>query len=245
MIGQLKADLHCHTVASTHAYSTVRELAYTAAEKNLEIIGITDHGIGTADAPDISHFYNLKILPEKQFGVRLLKGVEANLIDLEGRLDMPEDCLKGLELVIAGYHSAALRPGTVEENTKAYINVLQNPYVDILAHCGSTEFPFAHEKVLATAKEYDKIIEVNESSFTVRKKSIANCYEILRLCKKEGIRICVNSDAHYCGRVGVFPDSIRMLEELDFPESLILNTEAEKVYEYLHEKTGNDTNHRK
>lgn len=45
------ADLHCHTVASTHAYSTVTELARAAAEQRLLAIACTDHGPGAPDAP--------------------------------------------------------------------------------------------------------------------------------------------------------------------------------------------------
>ena len=34
-------DLHTHTVASGHAYSTVQEMAKAAADKGLKLLGIT------------------------------------------------------------------------------------------------------------------------------------------------------------------------------------------------------------
>ena len=36
-------DLHTHTVASGHAYNSLREMAKAAAEKGLELLGITEH----------------------------------------------------------------------------------------------------------------------------------------------------------------------------------------------------------
>ena len=36
------ADLHTHSLASTHAYSTIREMVDSAAEKGLKAIAITD-----------------------------------------------------------------------------------------------------------------------------------------------------------------------------------------------------------
>lgn len=40
---KLIADMHMHTLVSGHAYGTIREMAATAGEKNLKLIGITEH----------------------------------------------------------------------------------------------------------------------------------------------------------------------------------------------------------
>lgn len=34
-------DVHTHTIASGHAYNTMREMAKAAADKGLELLGIT------------------------------------------------------------------------------------------------------------------------------------------------------------------------------------------------------------
>ena len=98
------ADLHCHTVASDHAYSTITELANAAAEKGLVAVGCTDHGTGIQDAPHMWHFYNLDALPDTISGVRVLRGVEANVMDFAGRLDMEDYVLDRLEIVVASMH---------------------------------------------------------------------------------------------------------------------------------------------
>ena len=38
-------DLHTHTIASGHAYSTIREMAQAASEKGLKLLGITEHAM--------------------------------------------------------------------------------------------------------------------------------------------------------------------------------------------------------
>ena len=40
---EFKFDLHTHTIASGHAYSTVQEMAKAAADRGLELLGITEH----------------------------------------------------------------------------------------------------------------------------------------------------------------------------------------------------------
>ena len=45
------ADLHTHSLASTHAYSTIREMVDSAAEKGLKAIAITDHARTMPGAP--------------------------------------------------------------------------------------------------------------------------------------------------------------------------------------------------
>ena len=47
------ADLHTHTLASTHAYSTVQEMAVSAREKGLFALALTDHARTMPGAPDL------------------------------------------------------------------------------------------------------------------------------------------------------------------------------------------------
>ncbi len=102
---EIKADLHCHTVASTHAYSTVWELAKYASSVGLEAIAVTDHSPALPDAPHIWHFENLSALPRTLEGVTLLRGAEVNITDISGSIDLPEYILKRLDIVVASIHS--------------------------------------------------------------------------------------------------------------------------------------------
>lgn len=235
---KLVLDTHTHTIASGHAFSTIIENAREAFRKGLQLICITDHGPEMPGGPHIYYFGNLKVIPEKIEGVEILKGVEANIMDEEGRIDLPERILKKLDIVIASLHDECFEPSEdVERNTKALINAIKNPYVDIIGHPGNPIYPIDIERVLEAAKEYGKFIEINNSSFvTSRRGSEKICPIIAGKAKEMGVRVAVGSDAHICFDVGRFDEAIRLLEDINMPEELVLNTSVDKVKQYLQEK---------
>lgn len=230
---KLAGDLHCHTLASVHAYSTLRENVNAAGKKELKVLGITDHGIACADSPSINYFENLLSVPTEIDGIRILRGVEANIMDAEGNLDMPAELLAKMDIVVASFHTACTVPGTVEEHTSAYLKVAENPNVDIIGHSGSVEFEYDYEKVIPVFKKYGKIVEINAHTFICREKSKANCRKIATLCKELRVPIAVNSDAHSEFEVGECTKAFEMLKEIDFPEELIINTDYQRLEEYL------------
>lgn len=232
------ADTHCHTVASTHAYSTAMEMITAAAKKGLYAIALTDHGRSMPGAPGTWFFENLKTIPKKVEGVRVLRGIEANVIDFDGTLDTDESVFRGLDWVIASMHGAVLQDGiSVEGCTNAWLNIAKNPYVHVIGHSGMQMFQFDYETVIPEFGRCGKLVEINAHSFEVRKDAIPNCKIIAKLCKKYGVQIVVNSDAHFCTEVGNLDDAVRMLKELDFPEELVLNANKERFKRYLKEHT--------
>lgn len=230
---KLEVDTHTHSVSSGHAYSTVQEMAREAYLNGIKMFALTDHGPAMPGAPFLYHFGNLKAIPEFLSNVRVLKGVEANIIDYSGNLDIPEDYLKRLEFVVASFHEICILPSTKEDHTKAMVNVLKNPYVDAVAHPGNPQFEVDIEAVVAAAKEFGKFIEINNHSFIVRTGSEKNCKNFALECKRTGVKIVCGSDAHISFDVGKFNKAIELLEDVNMPEELIMNTSAGKMYEYL------------
>lgn len=230
------SDMHCHTVASNHAYSTLRENISEAKNQGLYAIAITDHGPRTPYPPCEWYYGNLHILPKKVDGVHLLKGIEANVINRHGDLDIPD---VKFDWVVASIHSFSYEStsATIEETTEAWLNVAKNPLVNVIGHSGSPEFVYDYEKVIPEFGRNNKLVEINNSSFVVRKNSKENCKRIAEICKKHGVYIILNSDAHFCTQVGRFDESIKLLEEIDFPEELIINSNVEKFKSYLENHT--------
>ena len=152
----IKGDFHCHTLASLHAYSTLRENLIAAQKRGLRLLAITDHGIGTPDSPPLSFFENLTSLPQNVDGIRLLRGVEANIMDHTGRLDIPDEVLRQLDFVVASYHTSCTVPGTAAEHTRSYIQLAQNENVDLIGHSGSAEFVYDYETVIPIFGECGK-----------------------------------------------------------------------------------------
>ncbi|MDO5125695.1 MAG: phosphatase [Ruminococcus sp.] len=236
---KLQADLHTHTIASTHAYSTITENCEWAGKYGLKAIAMTDHAMKMPDSPHIWHFANLGIIPRKINGVTVLKGIEANIINTDGQLDVDDWLLRQLEWVVASMHGEVMQTDTIENITKTYIKLCQNPYIDVIGHCTSDLFYFDYDKGVKAFKEYEKLIEINESSIINKKGSRENCYEILKLCKKYEVPVVVDSDSHFCQNIGQIPNALQIIEELDFPEKLVINTDWEKLREFIFKKRKN------
>jgi len=241
MTGQLQisADLHTHTVASTHGYSTINENAAAAAALGMKLLAVTDHGPAMPDAPHLWHFHNYKVLPREIGGVKMLYGVEANIIDENGTLDMDEKELSFCEWVIASYHTQCVKfSRTPELVTQGYRKVCENPLVDVIGHPTTAMFPFDYEPVLKLFKEAGKLIEINESSLKWKRGALENGKTVYALCKKYEIPIVLNTDSHYAGLIGKTPLAEQLLRDLDFPARLIVNLDAEYIMDLAAKKRG-------
>ena len=84
-------DVHTHTVASGHAYSSLQEMVLAASEKGLEVLGVTEHGPSIEGTCPLLYFKNMHVVPRQMYGIRLLMGCEINILDTTGRLDVSED----------------------------------------------------------------------------------------------------------------------------------------------------------
>ena len=91
-------DVHTHTVASGHAYSTIQEMAHEAANRGLQILGITEHAPGIPGTCDPIYFRNLHVVPRQMYGIRLLLGSELNILDTKGTLDLSEYYYQKLDI---------------------------------------------------------------------------------------------------------------------------------------------------
>ncbi|MBS3899947.1 MAG: phosphatase [Dethiobacter sp.] len=230
---RILADLHVHTLASGHAYSTIGEIAAAAAAKQLELVAITDHGPAMPGGPHEYYFGNLRVLPAEIGGVTILRGAEVNILDEHGRLDLPEAYLKQLDIVLVGLHNVCTELLCRERNTRALIRAMQNRHVDIVVHPGNPDFPIVLEEVVCAAKQLGKALEINNSSFFVRQGSSDICLEIAHLAKQHDVLISISSDAHYAADVGKLERALALVLQAGVPEKNILNLNAERVKRFL------------
>ena len=135
-------DIHTHTIASGHgSCATITDMVKAAKARDLKMIGISDHGPGYfRRRPDIL-FSQSEVCTERTSGYSDALWRRSKHNNRKGNLDLNDDILKGLDYVIASMHYPTIKPGTVEENTEAYINAMKNPYVTVIGHCDDTKFP--------------------------------------------------------------------------------------------------------
>ncbi len=232
----IELDVHTHTIASGHAFSTIQEMAMAAKEKGLNLLGITEHASGIPGTCDPIYFRNLHVVPREMYGVKLLLGAEINILNGKGNLDMDDDLMAKLDIRIAGIHSLCYKWGTKEENTNGMIKAISNPFVNIISHPGDGTAELDFEPIVIAAKKHHTLLEINNSSLKpIRKKLSAkdNNVEILRLCKRYEVPVILGSDAHISFDIANYEYLPPLLTETEFPDSLIINTSIEQFKAYL------------
>ena len=205
-----------------------------AAERGLDLIALTDHAPAMPGSCQILHFSNLRAIPRRIGGVAVLRGVEANVLDRHGTLDLPDRILRRLDWVIASLHDNVLYPEPGTSYTDLYLALAENPQIDMIGHPDSPNFPFDAERVIPALGANGKIVELNSyHALGLGPENEANARRIVELCARHGVSIAVNSDAHSPWQVGATAPAVAMLEAMDFPESLILNASADRVLDYV------------
>lgn len=252
----IKGDIHTHTLFSRHAYSTITENVAAARKRGLEVLGSADHFASmispTVHIRDYQFFINQGVWPRMWDGVMVLRGAEADILTLDGGLfgqDIvcPENIVgrtlkgeqtlfecttKNLDYLVASIHYEEFaKDATLAQTTQMYLNVLENPKVFVLGHTGRAGVPYDIDEVVLAAKEKHKLIEINEHSFdgSPHGSCVDVCRKIAERCAELGCGITVSTDAHISLDIGVFPRATSLLEEIHFPEELIMNRDRKTL----------------
>ena len=232
-----EVDTHAHTLASGHAYNTMREMAQAGAAKGLKALALTEHAPKMPGTCQLFYFQNLDVVPREMNGIRMLLGAELNIMDPDGTLDLPERTCRDLDIVIASIHPPCYGMNrTIEENTRAYIEVMKKPYVNIIGHPDDGRFPADYEAIVKAAKETGTLLELNNSSLrpqSSRQNTRENAIQILKLCKQYEVPITTGSDAHVDADAGNFCNVEEVLRYCDFPEKLVMTVDFERLKPYL------------
>jgi putative hydrolase len=262
----IACDVHTHTIFSRHAYSTLEENVRAAAELRFELLGITDHfsamvhpeSAAGVDLRDYQHFLNFEVWPKVCHGVRLMRGCEADIVDLEGHLygwDLPvarglsgpyawrdtleEAVLRDCDYVIASVHAHAWAEGASKAQlTDMYVRALRHPRVLVLGHVGRTGLDFDIDAVAEEARDRGKLIEINESSLYGRQDASARCREVAQRCMAVGCMVSTGSDAHISCDVARLHRSSALLEDLGLPARLVATRDAERFLDVCAQALG-------
>lgn len=229
-------DLHTHTTASGHAYNSLYEMAASASGRGIRLFGSSDHAPAMPGSSHYYHFINFKVLPRTLYGMKLMMGVELNIMDFEGNVDLDQDLLEKLDYSIASLHQPCIKSGTVSQNTNACLGAMKNPAIHIIGHPDDSRFPIDYDTLTAAAREHHKLLEVNNSSLTplsYRQGVRENYVKMLELCRHYHTPVIVNSDAHCEADSGNHAAACALLEELDFPQELVVNTSLELLCGYI------------
>lgn len=246
------ADFHTHSIYSNtffsgerHGKSTIEENVLSALQKELRIIGISDHGPG--------HFlYGLdrKKLPvirreidelnEKYPKIEILLGVEANLLSFDGTIDVKEEDLKYYDYLNLGFHNGVLfkklgdyhhyfisnflnnkfsrnHEEVIWKNTEAMIKAIENNDIKIITHPGA-KIPLDIDVLAKEAKKRNTALEINNyhGHLTV---------EEIKIAKENGVLFSLGSDAHHEKDIGEVSEAIKRAKLAGLEPTQIINVE--------------------
>jgi DNA polymerase (family 10) len=195
----IRGDLHVHTKHSDGSH-TLQEIAKAARERGYEYIAVTDHtkGLGVArglnEEKILEELKEIRSFNRRLKGFRVLMGAEVD-IRSDYTLDLPDEVLSKLDIVVASVHSGFRQ--SREQITRRLVSAIENPYVTVIAHptgrlIGERDaYEVDMEKVLATAKEKGKALEINAYPLRL---DISDTYA--KRAKELGIPIMINTDTH-------------------------------------------------
>lgn len=236
MKNKLVLDIHTHTIASGHAYGTVRENALAAKEKGLVGLGTSDHAPGIPGVCDPIYFGNLHAIPRTLYGVSIYYGVENNMQN-DGSMTLGEPFLSRLDYNIVGIHGGpcCYEDQGIVKNTDNLIRCMANPKTFFVSHPDDGWFPLDYESVVLAAKEYGVALEVNNAhvKHPWRKDCLKNIHTYLELCMRYKAPVFVGSDAHDPSQIGQFEEAIALLAGIGFDEELIINNSEEKFRSFI------------
>ncbi|MCK8059940.1 MULTISPECIES: phosphatase [unclassified Fusibacter] len=228
-------DLHTHTISSGHAYSTLMDYVNYAKEHAISAFGISDHGPAMPGGPNVFHIANQTVIPRYIDDVLILRGVEANIINFNGDIDIEEKFLDRLDYAIASLHDVVLKPGTVEQNTSAVCGAIEKSKVRILGHLGNPKFPLDYAAIVRACKDKNIAIEINNSTFVSgsRSGSEEHCMMLAKLCYENNIPIILGSDAHIHFDLAEFSQCYQLLDRASIPRDYPINYRRDQFFNWL------------
>jgi putative hydrolase len=186
-------------------------------------------------APHFWFFSNQRVIPRFLSGVAIIRGIEANILNTQGEIDVNPTSYKALDWIIGSFHEPVFKPANKEEHTEALINVIKSGNIDALGHLGNPNFDFDFEAVAKCAAEHHVAIEINNSTLKGHSRvgSVDRCYEIARAVKSAGGYITTGSDSHFYDTIGEFQLTSQLLTDVEIPVEKIITASARQFLDFL------------
>ncbi|NLE00197.1 MAG: PHP domain-containing protein [Fibrobacter sp.] len=233
----LPVDLHVHSLFSNCGLHTILELLSQAKLLGLEAIAITDHG-KTLGGRLNEVFFKRFICPYDE--VRLYKGIECNILNEQGEIDIIKSLLPFIDIVLLGIHPNTPRGNSEEYYTSLLISAMQkNPCIDIITHPNDTAYPVDYAVLAREAKLRGIALELNNSRIRYNKSNVEDTCNFLNACKSEGCSVAVCSDTHAIHELGGDESVAPLLEKTCFPSELIVTRSASQTLQFIENRLVN------
>ncbi len=228
---------HVHSSYSDGSNS-IKEIAERCIELGYHYVGITDHSKSAYYANGLSEerikrqHEEIDRLNEELKPFIIFKGIEADILP-DGSMDYDDDVLAGFDFVIASVHSSFNLPE--DEMTERICKALKHPQVTMLGHptgrllLGREPYALNMEKVLQTAAEHHKIIEINANPYRLDMD-----WRWGIKAAQSGIMTSINPDAHQLEGLSDVRFGVGIARKAWYTKALVLNTfSADEIREFF------------
>lgn len=239
---KLYADYHTHTVYS-HGTGSIMDNVIAARKKGLSELAITDHGIRHfaygVRKKDIARMRDeIDRINDNSEGIKVLLGMECNIISTDGDIDMNDSIRKYLDILLVGFHMMVL-PKTVRDtfniygrnylskifhlgtegikelNTESMIKAIRKHKIDIITHPG-TRIPLDTTLIAKEAVKAGTALEINSHSSFMRAEHVI-------AAAREGVKFVIDSDAHSPKDVGNLKNGLSIAMDAGLTGEQIIN----------------------
>lgn len=198
-IEDIRGDLHAHT-QSTDGRLSILEMAQAAQKRGYEYLAITDHSqhLTVARGLDrkrlLEQILEIDRLNASLKGFRILRGIEVDILE-NGRLDLPDDVLKELDICVCSIHSHF--DLSERKQTERVIRAMDSPYFHIFGHptgrlMGKRPgYAIQLDRVMEAARDRGCCLEINSQPDRMDLNDL-HC----RMAKDLSVPLVISTDAH-------------------------------------------------
>ena len=223
-MAELLYDIHTHTRYS-HGKDSIEDNAAAAVKAGLRTLGISDHGPGHK-----GYGISMKKIPDMKADIEAARkrhpeleirfGLEANIYNPSGKLDISSEDFALFDYIMAGYHygtvsaeafipsirmiiggyTASSSQRQINYNTDLVLAALYENDIKVLTHPGE-KAAFDIEQIAKACEKTDTLMEINERHTCLTTEGI-------RTAMKYDVSFIIGSDAHSSDAVGSFKNAL-------------------------------------
>lgn len=207
-------------------------------------VNISDHGAGLGRAmnfgviTDKRRLPNPVVLPDGS-SIHLYRGIEANIMDIEGQTDIPPKFIPRFDLISIGFHFCGLpQNGSEAENTRALVRAIEKEPIDLLTHPCIATYPLDIPTVVNLARQYGFLLEINNTNLRVDKTDIVRLKRMISLALECGAGLVETSDGHTYTEIGENEKVEELLTNMGLNgDDFLLNRDDRLLEQFIQKRT--------